>query len=330
MKIKKKIIRRNNLIAVFITLVAAILIVAIAGFFVLKPREDLIQGQVEASEVRISSKVAGRVAELRVKEGDAVQAGDTLAILDSPEVRAKLLQAQSAQSAAIAQDSKAAKGARQETINAAHAAWQKSIAGLDIAEKSYRRIQNLFEQGVVSAQKRDEADANYRAMQATEQAAHAQYQLAVNGAEPEDKLAAKALVSQAQGAIDEVEAYIDETYLISPVDGQVSGIFPQVGELVGTGAPIMNIMDKSDMWVVFNVREDKLKDLRIGQSINAYIPALDQSASFTLYYMKDRGTYAAWRATKTNGDYDLRTFEVKARPTQAIDHLHPGMSVVVK
>ncbi|MDL2223516.1 efflux RND transporter periplasmic adaptor subunit, partial [Bacteroidales bacterium OttesenSCG-928-M11] len=314
----------------FITLLVAIILVAIVGFFILKPQEDIIQGQAEATETRISSKVAGRILEFRVKEGDWVLKGDTLAILDSPEVRAKLLQVQSAQNAAQAQDSKVLKGVRQETINTALATWQKSKAGLEIAEKSYNRLQNLYEQGVVSAQKRDEAEANYKSMKATEQAAYSQYMMAFNGAEIEDKQAARALVNQAQGAINEVESYIKETILIAPSAGQISEIFPQIGELVGTGAPIMKIMDRKDTWVVFSIREDKLKDIRIGQSLKAYIPALDRDIDLNVYYMKDMGTYAAWKATKTNGQYDLKTFEVKARPETPIEDMYPGMSVVIK
>jgi HlyD family secretion protein len=208
--------------------------------------------------------------------------------------------------------------------------WQKAKAGVDIAEKSYQRIQNLFDQGVISAQKRDEAEANYTAMKATEQAALSQYQMAKNGAEKEDKQAAEALVNRAKGAVNEVESYISEIYLLSPIDGEISEIFPKVGELVGTGAPVMNVMDKRNSWVVFNLREDLLKSMTVGSTVTAYVPALDKEISLTVYYLKDMGTYASWKATKTNGQYDLRTFEVKARPETYIEGLYPGMSVVIK
>ena len=320
----------NNMLLAFITLLAAIVLIALVGFFILKPRPDIIQGQAEATEVRVSSKVPGRIQELRVKEGDWVNVGDTLVIIDSPEVRAKLTQAESARDAAQAQSSKAVKGAREETINTAYASWQKSKAGLDIAKKSFDRLNRLYEQGVVAAQKRDEAEANYLSMLATEQAAHSQYDMAVNGTEREDRAAAAALVNQARGAVDEVEAYLSETCLLSPISGEVSEVFPKTGELVGTGAPIMNIMDADDSWVVFNVREDNLKNMNKGDVVNAYVPALDRNITLSVYYLKDMGSYASWKATKANGQYDLKTFEVKARPQEPVEGLYPGMSVVIR
>lgn len=313
----------------FITLIGVIAVVALVGFFMLKPRTEIIQGQVEATEVRISGKVPGRITEFRVQEGQHVQVGDTLVFLDSPEVQAKLMQAEAAQDAAQAQNEKAIKGARAEQITAAYEMWQKAKAGLEIAEKSYQRVQNLFDKGVMSAQKRDEAEANFQAMRATEKAALSQYQMAKNGAEREDKMAAEAMVNRAKGAVAEVESYIKETFLLSPIDGEISEIFPQRGELVGTGAPIMNVMDLKDIHVLFNVREDFLKDMKIGQEIIGYVPALDKEIHLKVIHMKDLGNYAAWKATKASGEYDLRTFEVKAQPSETTD-LRPGMSVIVK
>jgi len=321
---------RNNILLAIFFVTSVLLLIALAGWFLLSPKSTIIQGQVEAKEVRVSGKLPGRILELLVEEGDVVKQGDTLAILDSPEVIAKLEQAQAAQNAAQAQNAKAIKGARQEQITSAHALWQKAKAGVDIAEKSFTRIQNLFEQGVVSAQKRDETEANYQAMKATEQAALSQYQMAKNGAEKEDKLTAEAMVDRAKGAVSEVESYMNEIYLTSPIDGEISEIFPHMGELVGTGAPVMNVLDKKNSWVVFNVREDLLKDMNVGKVITAYVPALDKNISLTVYYMKDMGNYASWRATKSNGQYDLRTFEVKARPETYIEGLYPGMSVVIE
>lgn len=330
MENNSKSLKNNNMLLAFITLVVAIILIAIVGFFILKPRTEVIQGQVEVKEVRVSGKVPGRVQEIRVTEGQWVSAGDTLAVIESPEIEAKLLQATSAQSAAEAQNHKALKGAREEQIASAKAMWEKSKAGLDIAEKSYQRLQRLYDQGVTTAQKKDEAEANYKAMKATEEAAHSQYQMAVNGAEKEDKAAAAALVNQAKGAVEEVSSYMKEKYLISPIDGQISEIFPHEGELVGTGSPIMNVMDKKNEWVVFNLREDLLRGIQIGSEITAYVPALDKDITVKVYQMKDMGTYAAWKATKTTGQYDLKTFEIKARPNASIEGLFPGMSVVIK
>ena len=314
----------------FIVTAATILAVALAGILFLRPNDPYIQGQAEADQVRISSKVPGRIEQILVREGETVRRGDTLGRLYIPDIEAKKAQAAAALAAAEAQNKKAVKGARSEQITAAYQVWQKAKAGLEIAEKSYRRMENLFAEGVVTAQKRDEAQANYKAMLASEQAARSQYDMAVNGAEKEDRMAAAALVERARGAMDEVESYIDESILISPIDGEVSQIFPLQGELVGSGAPVMNILDTESMWIAFNVREDELGSLRMGQEISASVPALDgRKVSLKVTYMKDMGTYAAWKATKTNGQFDVKTFEVRARPTEPIEGLRAGMTVLL-
>ncbi|MDH6359108.1 HlyD family secretion protein [Parabacteroides sp. PF5-9] len=328
---KKKKFSINNMMLAFIAVLTVVGLVALAGFFLLTPPDDVIMGQAEATEIRISGKVPGRIEAYRAAEGDKVKAGDTLVFLDTPDVSAKLLQAEAVRAAAEAQSAKANKGARTQEITGAYELWQKAIAGLDIAKKSYDRVQNLYDKGVMSAQKRDEALANYNAMIATEKAARSQYEMAQEGARQEDKAAAAALVQQAGGAVAEVESYINESILISPIDGEVVERFPQVGELVGTGAPIMNIVDLSDMWVTFSVREELLKNIQIGSELNAFIPALgDKAVRLKVYYMKDMGTYAAWKATKTTGQYDSKTFEVRARSLAPIEGLRPGMSVIMK
>lgn len=313
----------------FLTLTGVIAIVAVIGFFMLRKGPEIVQGQAEVTEYRVSSKVPGRILEFRVKEGQTVRAGDTLAILEAPDVQAKLEQARAAEAAAQAQNEKALKGARQEQIQAAYEMWQKAQAGVTIAEKSYKRIKNLYDQGVVSAQKLDEITAQRDAALATEKAAKAQYTMAKNGAEREDKAAAAALVNRAKGAVAEVESYINETYLIAQKDGDVSEIFPKQGELVGTGAPIMNVAVMDDMWVTFNVREDLLQSLTVGTEFEAFVPALDKNIRLKVNYMKDLGTYAAWKATKTTGQFDLKTFEVRALPTDKVEGLRPGMSVIL-
>ena len=322
--------QNSNMLLAFLTLLGVIVLVAVVGFFMLRKGPEIIQGQAEVTEYRVSSKVPGRILEFRVKEGQKVQAG-ALAILEAPDVIAKMEQARAAEAAAQAQNEKAIKGARQEQIQAAYEMWQKAIAGVDIAEKSYKRVKNLFDQGVMPAQKLDEVTAQRNAAIATEKAAKAQYTMAKNGAEREDKMAAAALVDRAKGAVAEVESYLKETYLIAQAAGEVSEIFSKVGELVGTGAPIMNIAIMDDMWVTFNVREDLLKNLTMGSEFDAIVPALDnQTIRLKVHYMKDLGTYAAWKATKTTGQFDLKTFEVKATPLEKVTNLRPGMSVIIK
>ena len=322
--------QNSNMLLAFLTLLGVIAVVSVVGFFALRKGPEIVQGQAEVTEYRVSSKVPGRILEFRVKEGQAVHAGDTLALLEAPDVQAKLEQARAAQAAAQAQNAKALKGARQEQIQAAYELWQKAKAGLEIAEKSYKRVKNLHDEGVMSAQKLDEVTAQRDAARATEKAAKAQYDMAVNGAEREDKAAAAALVERAKGAVAEVESYIRETYLIAQTDGEVAEIFPQPGELVGTGAPIINIAIVEDLWVTFNVREDLLQGLTVGTEFEAYAPALDRNIRLKVYHMKDLGTYAAWKATKTTGQYDLKTFEVKAAPQEPVEGLRAGMSVLLE
>lgn len=308
----------------------AIVAIGLIGTLAFKSEPEVIQGYVEVSEYRVSSKVPGRVLELRVKEGDYVKVGDTLAILDAPDVKAKLAQAQSAENAATAMDQMANNGARREQINGAFALLQQAKAGLEIAQKSYNRVQRLYDEGVMSAQKRDEAFANYKALEAQVKAAQSQYDMAVNGARREEKLAAAAQVNRAKGAVQEVNSYINETMQIAQKEGEVSDVFPKVGELIGTGSPIMNISILDDMWGTFNVREDQLNGMQVGSTITAFVPAFNKEIEMKVYYIKDQGSYATWKATKANGQYDLKTFEVKARPIKPFEGLRPGMSLIIK
>ena len=319
----------SKLIPIIIFLVVLIAVGAY-GFFFMNREDNIIQGEAEITEVRISSKVPGRLDRYFVEEGDFVMKGDTLAVLSIPDIEAKLAQAQAAEQGAAAQNKKAIKGARVEQIQSAYEMWQKAKAGLDIAQKSYTRVQNLYDKGVVTAQKRDEAEANLNASIATEKAAKYQYDMAFDGAEKEDKEAALAMVERAKGAVAEVESYISESYLISPIDGRISEKFPNEGELVGTGAPIMNVMNLSDKWGAFNIREDKLSEFKMNETIKAYVPALDKEVDLKIYYMKDLGTYAAWKATKTTGQYDRKTFEVRARFIGESPEVIPGMSLIIR
>ena len=302
--------QHKNIMLAVLGFAAVVMIVAVIGLLAIDRDPDMIQGQVEVSEYRVSSKVPGRILELRVKEGDYVKAGDTLAILDAPEVRAKMEQAQSAENAAAALELKAQNGARKEQIQGAFSVLQQAKAGFEIAEKSYNRVQRLFDEGVMSAQKRDEAFANYKAMEAQMKAAQSQYDMAVNGARMEDKMAASAQVGRAKGAVQEVNSYIHETVQIAQKEGEVTDIYPKVGELVGTGSPIMSIAMMDDMWGTFNVREDQLNGMQVGTEFMAFVPAFNKDVKMKVYHLKDQGSFAVWKATKANGQYDLKTFEV--------------------
>lgn len=320
---------KNILIAIG-ALLGTIGVVALLGYLFLGKSEEVIQGQVEVSEYRISSKVPGRILELKVKEGDKVKAGDIVAILDAPEVNAQKESATAAEGAASALSQMANNGARQEQIQAAYQIWQQAKAGLDIAKKSYERVNRLYEEGVMSAQRRDELLANYQALQAQEQAAKSQYDMAVNGARSEEKKAAEQQVKMAQGNVKLLNSMQKETIQRAQFDGEVSEVFPKVGELVGTGSPIMNIAMTNDTWGTFNVREDQMKGMKVGDKIEAYIPAFEKTIEMQIYFIKDQGTYAVWKATKANGQYDLKTFEVRAHPLTKVEGLRPGMSLILK
>lgn len=321
--------RINTFIALAV-LGLVIATVCVIGSITYGKTNEIMQGQMEATEYRVSSKVPGRILEFRVKEGDRVKAGDTLAIIEAPEVMAKKAQAEAVKTAAVALNDKAEAGAREEQIQGAYELWQKAKVNRDIWEKSFNRVSNLFKEGVVSEQKYDETKAQYDAAIATEKAAKSQYDMAVKGAQKEDKEMAAAKVQQAKGVVAEVDSYIHETYLLAYADGEVTDIFPHIGELVGTGAPIMNIAMMEDMWATFNVREDNLRKLPIGSRFTAEFPALGASVIMEVNYMKDRGDYAAWKATKQTGQYDLKTFEVRAVPVSEVPGLRPGMTVIYR
>ncbi|MBQ5403999.1 MAG: biotin/lipoyl-binding protein [Bacteroidales bacterium] len=314
--------------AVILTVIAVVIIVGLTK----TDPEEVIQGETDATDYRVSSKVPGRIAEIRFQEGDRVKKGDTLAILEAPDIMAKLSQANAAYSAAKAIEEKAQNGARQEQKQAAFEMWQKAKAGLEVAKKTYERAENLFKEGVIAAQKRDEAKAQYDAMAATEKAAKAQYDMAENGAQKEDKAAARAQVERAKGAVSEVSSYIDEMVLIASADGEITEIYPEIGELVGTGSPIMNISKTDDYWFVFSVREDYLPGIKINDQKKVFIPALNKEVDVKITRMKNVGNFAAWKATKALDKYDLKTFEIQAKPLNQneVDGLCIGMSAILK
>lgn len=313
-----------------IGLVIVLILVFIIGLVIYKPEPTIIQGEAEASVFRVSGKVPARISRFTAQEGDMVTAGDTLVFLDSPELFAKMEQANAAEQAASAQSQKAQNGARKELIQGAYEMWQKAKVGEDIAKKSFDRVQNLFIKGVIPAQKRDEAEAQYNAAVATTKAAKSQYDMAMNGADVEDKLAATALVMRARGVVDEVKSYMKEITLTSPISGQIEEIYPERGELVGTGAPIMSIIDLNDIWFTFNVREDLLSSMKEGTILKVKIPALNnKKVDVKVFNMKAMASYATWRATKTSGQIDVKTFEVKARPVSKVENLLPGMTGII-
>ena len=326
-----KKVNEGSLLVGLIALLTVVVIVAVVGLIALRPEKMLIQGEAEAAEYRVSGKVPGRIEMYLYEEGEQVKKGDTLVVIYSPEVEAKKAQALAAREMAEAVNQKAKNGARNEQIQGAYELYQKARAGEEIYRKSYERVQRLYDKGVVSAQKRDEVEAQYKAAEATVKAARSQYQMALSGAREEDKAAAEAQVAQVDGILQEVAAAEAEKYLLSPCDGEVSELFPKVGELVGQGSPVMSIVDLNDVWFTFAVREDMLAKFPMGSIVQVTIPALGTDVKYplTVIHIKSMGTYATWRSTKQNGGYDVRTFDVKCRPTTAIPNLRPGMTALI-
>lgn len=309
--------------------IALIIIVALVGHHLKHSEPIILQGTVECTTYRASSKIAGRIEKMNLHEGQHVTKDELLYTLSTPELNAKLQQAEAAKNAATALDQKALAGARIQQIEAARNLWQKAQAGRVLSQRTFERVKTLYKQGVVAAQKFDEAEANYQAMVASEAAAKAQYELALDGASKEDKEAAAAQVQQAEGAINEVESYISDAMVYSPVDGEISSIIAEQGELVGSGYPVVSIIDTTDIWATFNVKETLLPKIKIGGKMVAYIPALDRDIEFEIRYISVQADFATWSATRTQGSFDIRTFAVKAYPIGNAEGLRPGMSVLV-
>ena len=323
--------KNYNLLTGVIAMVAVVLIVSVVGFIVSRPKAIVIQGEAEATEYRVSGKIPGRIEEFRADEGQSVRKGDTLVLIDSPEIRSKIAEANAAKAAAVAQKNKAYNGAQQEQIAGAYEMWQKALVGEEVMRKSFERISELHEEKVVSDQKYDEVKAQYDAASATARAAKSQYDMAVKGARQEDKDAAVALVERANAAVELVNSYMDEIVLTAPADGIIAARYPKVGELVGQGSPIMTIQDLDDMGFTFNVREDRLEGMKSGDKLNLTVPALgNKHITATVYYIAVRESYATWRATKEIGEFDTKTFEVRARPDAKVEGMRPGMSVILE
>ena len=321
--------KRSNIIGIIAAAVVIIVSVVLISWYLRRSTPTLIQGTVECTTYKASSKVPGRIDDMKVEQGDRVEKGQLLYTLSTPELEAKLQQAEAVKSAAAALDQAAIAGARIQQIEAAMNMWEKAQAGLELARKTYERVKNLYEQGVVPEQKMDEASANYKAMEATALAAKAQYNLAMDGARKEDKEAAAARVRQAEGAVSEVESYISDAMVYSPVTGEVSTIIAEQGELVGSGYPVVAILDMSDMWVTFNIKETLLPAIRVGTRMSGYVPALGYDVEFEVTYIAVQADFATWSATRTQGGFDIRTFAIKAKAVTEAANMRPGMSVLV-
>lgn len=321
--------KNSNIIVGAIVLIL-VFAVSVIGWFAFKPADVILQGELEATEINVSTKLTGRIIQKLVSEGQTVKVGDTLLKISSPEIDAKLNQVMAARNAAEAQSAKANNGARKEQVVAAYNIWMKVKAASDLMEKTYKRVNNLYKDGVLAAQKNDEVETQMTAARMTEAAAKSNYEMVKSGTRYEDKAAANALVEQANAAIEEVESYLDETSIIAPAAGEIARINANQGELITAGYPVVNITDLNDHWFTFNIREDYLYKFEKGKKFTVSIPALKgQEVELEVNYLQVHGNYATWRATKAQGDFDKKVFEVRAVTTSKVEGLRPGMSALI-
>lgn len=314
----------------FLVVLIVVIVISGLGMLLLNKKSLILQGQIEATEIRISGKLPGRIDTFLVKEGQNVRAGDTLVVINSPEALAKYQQVNALENIAKYQHQKIDEGTRKQIIASVQQLWNKSKSDLQLAKTTYERINTLYKDSVVTSQRRDEMDALYQAAQANERAAWNQYQMALDGAQIQDKESARSLVNAAQGTVNEVEALLQDARLTAPESGQISTIFPKRGELVGAGMPIMNLIVLDDVHVVLNVREDRLPLFKMGGIFKGDVPAINKEGiEFKINYVSPLGSFATWKSTKQTGSYDLRTFQIHALPVHKVDDLRPGMSVLV-
>jgi len=323
----------NKLFSILSWALIAVLLVVIGRSFwqAYQPRVERLQGQIEARQYGISSKVPGRIDAVLVQEGDQVEKGQLIYTLLSPELEAKLEQAKAGSEAAGALAEEAVKGARVQQVEAAKDSWQKARAAARLAGKTSKRITTLYEEGVISEQKKDEAYTQLQAAQYTESAALQMYEMAKEGTRAETRKAAEQQARAARETVAEVKAYADETRVISWHAGEVEKILLRSGEIAPQGFPVVSIIDMQDVWAILNVREDLLSSYQPGTEFSALIPALgEQAFKFKVSHVSVMGNYATWRATDASKGFDMRTFEVKARPVKPIEGLRVGMSVLVQ
>ena len=321
---------KKSLLVILAFVLALVIWVAYTFYEAYQPKPVTLQGEIDAQSYSISSKIPGRISEVFVKKGDYVTVGDSIFTINSPEVQAKLRQAKAAQDAAGAQKTQANNGARKQQIQAAYDQWRKARAAENLMYKSYIRVQKLYDEGVVSEQKRDEMLTKYRASKYTSNAAKQMATMAKEGARIEVKNAADAQERVYAAKVDEVNAYIDETMQRSFHNGEVSRVLIHSGELAPTGFPVVSIIDIKDSWARFAVREDFLPSFTKDRVFSVKIPALGKETyEFKVANIAVMGDFATWKATESGKGFDMKSFEVELRPTKPVKGLRVGMSVLL-
>ena len=316
-----------------IGLMLLILLLGLIAFGLWKsyqPKEIELQGRVEADTIHVSTKVPSRIEEIYVHDGQKVSKDQELIRLFSPEVDAKKQQALGVLQSALALQSTAERGSQQENIDTLYANWQSLKAQQALAQTTYQRGANLFKEGVISRQRRDEMQAAALSASQLTEAAYQQYARAKRGSTPQQISSADAQVQIAQAAVAEANALAAETKLSTPIDGTVSKTYGKVSELVAMGVPVVSIIQDDDLWVSVNVREDLYAQIYKTKSIDGFIPALNQTATFKIKSIEAEGEFATIKTTRQTGGYDIRSFKMQLTPAQPIQDLKVGMSVLFK
>lgn len=317
-------------IALFLVLIAIFIWLAITFYRAYQPKPQIIQGQITAREYSVSSKLAGRVQNLKVKKGDMVEKGDLIYQIHSPEVKAKLTQAQAGYEAAKALSEETNKGSREEAIISAKDVWSSAKAMTDLSEKTYKRVEELYKSGVVSLQKRDEAYTAYQSAKYNENVAYQQYKIALDGARDETKKAVFEKQKAAEGQVDEVEAYIKDINAYAPISGEVSNVLLHDGELSPSGFPVVLLIDTKDIWLRISISEQYLSKFQKDSVFEGYVPALKKTIKFKVDYISVMGDFATWKATSSGKGYDMKSYEIEATPLDEIEGWRMGMSVLVE
>lgn len=311
--------------------IVGLVVVAITGlstWYLVRPEPLLVQGEVDATRIDIAARIDGRVGEIEVQRGQNVAAGAELIRIDNPETLARLRDVEAARIVAQAQLANVEAGTRVETISAQKAAYERAQSAATLAQKTFDRTQQLFGLGHAPQALLDQATDRLQESERAADQAKSAYDQAVNGATREERALAAASVQKAIADIDGVKALVDQMTVVAPVASQVYQRNVEPGEYVSPGVPLLTLIDLSDVWLHFDLREDLVRTLKVGDHFNVRVPALgDRTISAEVKLIATRGEYASWRATRATGEFDLRTFEVRAYPVEKVPELRPGMSV---
>lgn len=317
-------------IILFIVVLALFSLIGFGLWKSYQPQWIELQGRVEAETVHVSTKLPSRIEEFLVKEGEIVKKNQLLVRLHSPEIEAKKQQAQASLQAAMALQSTTERGAQLENIETLYSNWQSLKAQENLAQTTYMRGTKLYQEGVISRQRRDEMQAAAISSQQMTMAAYQQYARAKRGSTVEQKSAADAQVEIAQAAVNEANALEAETILRAPVDGQISKTYGKVSEFVGIGVPVLSIIENQHAWVSLNVREDQYAQVYQAKNLDGFVPALNRNIQFKIDHIEAEGEFATIKTTRQTGGYDIRSFKLHLSPTQPVADLKSGMSVLFK